>query len=97
MEKDNGSGQGGRTSEEWHSQRHHAQLDRASVLRQARELGEAWLKRIQVHGFGFRWQLNGIKSRQRVYDIVWRWTKRAPTTCLESRRPPLAALATHAL
>ena len=31
----------------------------------AGELGEAPLKRIQVHGLGFRWQLEGMKGRQR--------------------------------
>ena len=29
-----------------------------------------------------------IKSRQPMCESVWRRAKRAPTTCLESRRPP---------
>jgi len=33
-------------------------------------------------------QLKGIKNHRSVYEMVWRWTKRAPTTCLRSRRSP---------
>jgi len=32
-------------------------------------------------------QPKGIKGRQRGYELVWQETNRAPTTCLESRRP----------